>query len=53
MSQIFWRPKPYDQWTNSAPSLIDLLAAGVVSDDDEGEEDEVEIDDEMDNDDDQ
>ena len=34
------------------PSCIDLLAAGVVGDD-EGEEDEVEIDDEMDDDDDQ
>lgn len=34
------------------PSLIDLFAAGVICDDDEGEEDEVEIDDEMDNDDD-
>ncbi len=31
------------------PSLIDLLADGVISDDDEGEKDEVEEDDEIEN----
>ncbi len=51
---IFWRPKPYDDgqgWEKKEgwilelvwfPSLIYLLAAGI-SDDNEGEEDDVEI----------